>query len=311
MKNIKLFITFIVLFLFLLNYASAQFGFFTAYEGFSKAKELAENNGIETPVLTNVSWSNFTIPMGTLKLEGEMKFTDSEIGKANLWIYNFVDANDNSKCTLIGVGKFMNIFSGMQISPDILPYLDYSTNNQIILTENNDSPVFITKLLQNSTYIEYINKKVYNNVEKYIISVSILAINNETEIMEQNQNYWLFLANDTTEKENIDLFCAIKLDEVETGNINCQQIVGSITTLSNININLLPNPVSENLNVIIPIEFENNLSNIELFDVNGNLLNTYNVNTRNYNIAHLLNGNYYLCFTINNCKYYRSFIVSK
>jgi hypothetical protein len=74
-------------------------------------------------------------------------------------------------------------------------------------------------------------------------------------------------------------------------------------------INIYPNPTSKLINFDVPIDQV--LNNLELFDINGNLLCKFNTDITTLDLSAYNTGEYYLCFTLNNTKYYRSIILSK
>lgn len=308
----------IFVFLAAVNCTNAQFNFITAFEGLEKAKETAISDGIADPVLVIVNWANFVIPMGPLTLVGELKTEGEDIGKATLWVYTFVDSNDITKISHVGVGNFMGAFAGHKLDYNMGPDFDYSYSNPIELTEKNDSPKMVSLLVQDPIYTEYFNS-ITIDPNRYSLTLSICSLNTPYQTIEANEKYWIFTTVDN-ENETSNLLCSIKYDilslnidgcSVVSDNpaIKCQTYNNSsIIEAKNIDISISPNPASENINIYIPVEYENSISNIELFDINGNLLD--NINSYNYNAANLPNGTYYICFTINNCKYYRAFIIA-
>ena len=311
----KKLLSIILIFFIAANFAKAEANFITAYEGLATAKETAINKGITEPILTSVNWSN-TIYIGTLPIKSILKTEGDDIGKATQWIYTFVDAKDANKILHIIVDNNNGTYTGLQIDNNMGPAFDYAYTNPIELNEKNNSPKMVEQLVQDPIYIDYLNN-ITNDPDRYWNFLMICSLNTPYQILESNTNYWIFGIVDH-EMKTPELVCSVKLNvlslnfdgcsAVNSSIVNCIKYGGSSIEAKNIDISISPNPASENINIYIPAEYENSISNIELFDINGNLLD--NINSYNYNAANLPNGTYYICFTINNCKYYRAFIIA-
>lgn len=74
-------------------------------------------------------------------------------------------------------------------------------------------------------------------------------------------------------------------------------------------INIYPNPTNKLVKFDVPTD--QILNNLELFDVNGNLLSKFNTNSTTLDLSGYNSGKYYICFTLNNTKHYRSITLSK
>lgn len=311
MKKKVLFLLFFVL---STSISSAQlFEIFTAYEGLDKARETAKSKGITSPVLIGVGWMNIKQSMGAAGvLVGEIKLEGNDIGKANLWIYNF-KSNDEAKPVLsIGVAKMtiMGSFYGM-----VLPgsYFESSLEQEVVLTKETDSPVFIEKLTSSTDFINKIPEDTGNEEDdESIVSFLLQAVTAE-DIIDSRLNltpevpYWIALTSDMYADE-ID-YCYIELSELKTGNIICNHISSIDAKEEVFEISLAPNPATTRLNIIAPSDL--NITSIELFNIKGASLGTFAASTRDIDVSGLPIGNYYLCVSSETKKYYTSFVVVK
>ncbi|MBQ6269770.1 MAG: T9SS type A sorting domain-containing protein [Bacteroidetes bacterium] len=312
----KKLLSIVLIFFIAANFAKAEANFITAYEGLATAKETVISKGIKYPRLISVDWSN-SIIIGITNIKSVLKTEGKDIGKATEWIYTFVDATETTnKIIYILVSKNNGTISGLQIDKDMGPQFGYDYKNSIELNEKNDSPKMVEQLVQDPIYIDYLND-ITNDPVRYWNYLTIRSLYAPYKNLESNTNYWAFGIIDY-EMKAPELLCSVKVNllslnfdgcsAVNSSIVNCVTYGGSSIEAKNIDISISPNPASENINIYIPVEYENSISNIELFDINGNLLD--NINSYNYNAANLPNGTYYICFTINNCKYYRAFIIA-
>ncbi len=309
--------TFLILMIFVLsaNLSLAQmFGNFTAYEGLEKAKETAVSKGTTNPILIGIGWMNLTQPMGPIgTLVGEIKLEGDDVGKANLWIYNFKSGGEEQQIISIGVARMnaMNDFYGM-----VLPeaYFDSYPGGEINLNNENDSPIFVKKLISTTNFSD----KVLKNDEETQEIVFLLQAFNIGDVIESGLElspevtYWIACIHDNeSEYENNMHCCYIKLSDLTTGGIICE---GTSTVLENtesedINIILAPNPASAELNINLLSDIQ--IDCIELFSVSGILIDKFESTARKLDISKLYAGSYYICFTSGMKKYYHSFVIVK
>jgi len=69
---------------------------------------------------------------------------------------------------------------------------------------------------------------------------------------------------------------------------------------------VFPNPAADYLLVSNSAELK--ITNIEIFDIAGNLISVVSTDNTVIDISNLFTENYFICFTVDNKKVYRSFI---
>ena len=300
------------LFAILFSRSESVFADYTAYEGYQLvlAQMEAEKYDLaKVNLVTILTTPNVPLNLGNgQKFYIKMSFEGEDIGKSNYWMYyiNYKDKDldDYYYGILIYVyGK--PIVQITQVKPNKLD------NVFIELTEEIDSPIFVKKLVETTAFVDNMQEIEVGdeNRTNALLFTHLHPDNYSTSIPDKEADYWIATLVDKIEKTESN--CLLLADEnIINNTIECFEINNNEEGIleNNVDISIYPNPVVENINIAVPEELKNNVSSIQLFDVNGSLLD--NINTYNYNVSNLANGTYYICFTINNCKYYRAFIVA-
>ncbi|MBR3090877.1 MAG: T9SS type A sorting domain-containing protein [Bacteroidetes bacterium] len=314
-KTILLFSLFMILFS-RVELFSADY---TAYEGYQLIKAQMESEFYDLSnvnLIAVMAGINSTFDIGNgMMFDMITHFEGEDIGKSNFWIYYINYKEDDYNTFLVGLCAYIYGMPIVQVTPldeETMEAGDFPSAQKFInLTEENDSPVFIKKLVETSNFVESIPELYDTPRSAGLVFSYISAEDLKIEFPFQDAPYWQASSNNLV--ENIEKTCILLADEnIINNDVQCFEAVYEDENESilenNVDISIYPNPVVENINITIPEELKNNVTSIQLFDANGSLLD--NINTYNYNVSNLANGTYYICFTINNCKYYRAFIVA-
>ena len=303
---------------------AAYEGYVSAYEGYQLVLAQMESEfydiaNVKLVDVISVLNGSLDLGMGEETFDLEMAFEGDALGKSNYWIYTInyrEDEEDNymlAGCIVMFGQPFISITPIEEDEEEGINEAQRFLN----LTPESDSPIFVKKLVETTNFIEEIPAKDDETRASYIAFSYIELEDVPAGIqIQEDIPYWAVGINDET--ADTDKVCILLADDnIANNEIECFEMIytdeddenESILENNNIDIAVYPNPAIENINITIPSEYAANVSSIQLFDVNGSLLD--NINTYNYNAANLANGTYYICFTINNCKYYRSFIINK
>ncbi len=308
MKKVLLIINFCLIFACCTLSASSQvLQFFTGKEGLEAAKS---NSSYNSPQLIAFMWSNQAyvpnIPViGTLM--GEMKFSGSDIGKANVWVYIFRDGNNSSKYEQVAVIKLPELMGGFTVVSlnnfDLVELLNLSTKLQIDDTELVDSDIFVSNLVQNPDYINY---QTIIDPNQNVSYVGVVAMKQAMLGMEAEKLYWV---SDTWDPPTYtDYACSA---DYTTGTpVTCMEAVDEIDEITSTpNIEIYPNPTSHNINIIASSDII--INSLEMFDMAGNFVCSFDIDSRKLDLSKHSNGKYYVCVTSNMRKYYYPVVISK
>jgi hypothetical protein len=238
-------------------------------------------------------------------------FEGENIGKANIWLYHFADEDDaTNQIHLLATVKTEDGFSVYLNVDGYGSYVYYPHIQKIPIDLNNfeDSDVFVKNFVGTTTYndnkLEMLNE---NEFAPYWIGIaSSYSYIPEIDCFQEDKHLWIAYAiTGITTNGSIEGFCCSSpYSNVEE--LSCQDFHVSIEESPIFFINVFPNPASTNLFV------ENldglDITNIEIFDVSGNLVSVFASGSTVIDISDLSIGSYFICFTVGNKKVYRSFI---
>ena len=285
-KIVKITFTILIIATFSISNSFAQIQFFTMKEGLQDAINAA---GISNPLLVNAFTSNaieITLPMGLGSFTGEIIYEGENIGKANVWGYTFVSANNPDVISQIGAIKIS--FFGIVTDP-------------IDLSQLIDSDEFVKKLIENQLHADMQNACVGDNC---LSVVGVGAITSEYLCMQAEEISWIRIVENFTGQR----FCC-KTPFNDASLLSCEDY-SSISEIANeISISIFPNPATNTVTINNPDGF--NVSAITIYDLQGNRVAEFSPFSSELDISNLLSGNYYICFTVGNRKIYRSVVVKR
>ena len=269
-------------------------------EGLEVAKGVVT---IPNPKLVNILTFNgdfFTQALGNLKVE--FIFEGNNIGKANMWAYTFVDANDVNTSSLIVAIKTI-------LAPTIVAFpldtnfgdlANFSFTETLDLDKLVNSDEFAKKLIEDSFYSKMKNACLENC--NYIIGVA--SVENETNNCLQAQKIsWFIILERISTKARF--CCEAAYNDVSV--LSCEEYGGIVEKPNEIPINIFPTPTNNVVTINNPNELL--ISDITIYDLLGNKIAEIAPDATEINVSDLLAGNYFICFTVGNKKLYRSLII--
>ncbi len=279
--------------------ASAQdvFQFFTAKEGLDSVKSTARELLLPDPdagevELMAILWKD--IPAMNISGAGlwvsEMKYDAGDVGKANMWMYAFRDKDNYERVMLLMLGKVGDTSWIVVPNPMQLTGIEFTIDENEIV----DSDVFVSNLMLTSNFVNSL-AKLEPNKSNHTIGLTTVVIGQEklywiSAIAAADQNYYCFAEPNT----GTPIECLPKTNIVDDFRVA---------------VNISPNPANNLVSIELPDDIR--VSNLELFDINGNLVRTFDAEQRNLNLSAYSSGKYYLCFTANSRKYYHPIILHK
>lgn len=172
-------------------------GYVTAYEGYQLAIKKMRADGyndscinlIDIKSLLNTSLYKFGY------IVSNMSFSGDDIGKSNYWLYSInynKDNKDNYLYVYCVIENGVPIIDINQQNKEFAKIQKVKSNRYITLTKENDSPVFVKKLIENSNFSE-----------ASIISLSYLPqyFKNFAQFQFQEDiPYWMAVTNDESKR---------------------------------------------------------------------------------------------------------------
>lgn len=181
-------------------------GAVTAYEGyqFVKEKMKAEKYDLSAVKLINATTLPNTLLSSLPKeleyahkygdLTAKMSFSGKDIGKSNFWLY-FIKYDDklyNVVCVVKDGKPVVGIY------PEDLPPANQDLLNKfIVLTKENDSPVFVKKLMDNSYFLNELKSKNDESLAVVLFSYLFQFELDENFRVNESIPYWsAFIGDD-------------------------------------------------------------------------------------------------------------------
>jgi len=278
-------------------------GYFLLSEGFESAIEEAKQHLTE-PILISIYSGNFPDKMAILgEFQGKVFLEGDDIGKANFWIYVFKEKENPIEITYIISTKVIqseqeNIIAS-QTFDATFNYDIISISNEIEIDKIIDSDKFVQALTQNSNFDAM---KAALEVYDFVMQlIGVFSYNVDYFCVDNNNINWMqMIAN----KYEMLFCCSAPFDDLTF--LTCEDYTGIEEKPTKLAITIFPNPASSYLMFSNFEELE--ISSIEIFDIAGNLISAHNPISTRVDISRLASGNYFICFTVNNQKVYRSFI---
>jgi len=307
------------------DYSPPTLEFFLMSEGIEVATEFAKevtgnNNPILVAALYLYNGMSFTLwdeetqtPLpGNYK--GSISFEGENIGKANIWLYHFVNGDDPGShhiMTPVAVIKTNGETQGNRLQNFYWQGFFYPNvqNIPIDLENFEDSDVFIKKFVETDAYIE--NKEALVNSDIYSeYSIGIISTNWHTDCFQEDKNLWVVLAiTEIWTGGGYEGFCcSAPPDNVDE--LTCTDIyVGIVEKEKAFPISIFPTPATNTVTINNPEELL--INSITVYDILGNKVAEFSSDTVEINISNFPAGNYFICFTVGNKKIYRSLVVNK
>ena len=278
-------------------------GYFLLSEGFESAIEEAKQHLTE-PILISIYSGNFPDKIAILgEFQGKVFLEGDDIGKANFWIYVFKEKENPIEITYIISTKVIqseqeNIIAS-QTFDATFNYDIISISNEIEIDKIIDSDKFVQALTQNSNFDAM---KAALEVDDFVMQlIGIFSYNVDYFCVDNNNINWMqMIAN----KYEMLFCCSAPFDDLTF--LTCEDYISIEEEPTKLAITIFPNPASSYLMFSNFEELE--ISSIEIFDIAGNLISAHNPISTSIDISQLASGSYFICFTVNNQKVYRSFI---
>ena len=204
----KKIIVFLVLFCFSLVslMAKGDNGYVTAYEGYKFVKNELQKAGYDTTTsfckLVGIWFATYPDDedyADDVYFKAQISLSGEDVGKSNFWGYVFRYRKDTDyvysifvKCYVFdGQLKFCGYLStcdSLYFPDSYIPDI-YEDNLNLILTKDNDSPLFIKKLVENTDFLEIFHRIKYDT--PISIRLSRLSSNSTDDVfIQENIPYW-------------------------------------------------------------------------------------------------------------------------
>lgn len=283
-------------------------------------------NAITNPELIYISFDNtWTFTDFTDESSIYISTADTiHCGWANMWSYGFL-AETGAELQVNEVANNMgdvSIYTIGSLSPLNSPYIKrnlppmFSTTTPLPAgLDWQTATAFANQLVKNEEFIDACVKdngysKSHNDGIYVLITLGTAAENNPINMV-PGTVYWMACVieierdSDNSERLKEMHYC---FADAYTLEMNCNVISGILEPTVSNKINVYPNPAKGIVNIDVRDEI---VSEIELIDVNGHLLKTYDGSSITLDLSRANAGSYYLCFTINKVKYFKVIIVGK
>ena len=272
-----------------------------------KAKEIL---GIDNPVLiAALYWEHSGDPVKlwdeetqtTVTYSGNLLFEGDDIGKANVWLYHFMN--------LSGVGPIAVIKTEEGLTA--YRYAAWGWNNfypyvqeiPIDLDNFEDSDVFVRKFVETEHYKD--NKEAMSMSSDSTGYYTIGITSPVNYCFQPDTTLWgAYVLTDLTEAYYRGFCCTAQYNNVDE--LSCADFYVGIEESFASSINIFPIPAS--IHLFVENFEELNIISIEIFDVSGILVSEFASDSVVIDISNLSAGSYFICFTINNKKVYRPFV---
>lgn len=257
------------------------FSEFKAREAITASTNLAASV-LESPVLIGIGAANIQKIDPTVTLEISFNVQN---GNSRLWLYTFMDANDNSRTTNIPLIKtFGNFIDARAFTGDIDVDVDFPL---VALDESfADSDVFVTNLKASSEYTAMVSK--HSDTDYEIVGLTTA----EYEDGSYGDPTWLIIYTDDNNESRF--YC--EMNGV-SGESYCEETTNSFEVNYTLNSELKVYPQPANDEIIVTLKESYN--NIKIVDVLGNEINAnaqylLNNDLLNVDISSLETGVYFI-----------------
>ena len=187
------------------NLYSQVLGFFTMKEGLQVAIDSATVWGMNNPQLVNALTVNQDVYIDMVEQYFPIEFIyeGANIGKANAWIYTFVEKDNLDFVKQVGILRVVpmgNMFVGFQEYIDFGQVVEMDFTNPIDLEQLIDSDEFVKKLVQTSTHSD-MQSNCFDPSACFSV-VGVGAVANSYLCLQPNEINWLRIV-----ETNFESFC--------------------------------------------------------------------------------------------------------
>jgi len=229
----------------------------------------------------------------------EMIYEGADIGKSNNWFFIFTEEGDTTQAVVFVMLKMLGIPFIDQGSPDDYNFVSFS--NPIDESQLIDSDEFVASLMNNPDF----NRATGDTMAA--IGVFTMKSTSYAPCFSDTESRWYYASGiENNSAFGIEVLYCCFAPYFDVSETECENYVSIEESPAALSINIFPNPVSDYL--LISNSDDLQITNIEIFDISGNLISVFSSDSVVLDVSGLPSGSYFVCFTVSNRKVYRSFI---